>query len=312
MFYKKDYSFKKGQQVSVDTLDKRIVIPHEGYAKHLEYIQNGAEIGSGTLWYDKRKKQYSLLVALTITVPDPQPTDHKRVIGVDVGQRYHAVATDTRSNAAFFSGKAARQKKDHFARLRKKLQRQGIRSATRRLIALSGRERRFIAAHNHKLANDILARFPQALIGLEDLRKICERTEGRRNKDASKKSRKNKRRRSQWSFAELQAFIDDKAPLAIKVDANYTSQACTSCGHTSKANRPNAGLMFRCESCGYEVHSDLLGGRNIALRTLVVRQDWAATGCLSTTPDVSCSEVKAARLSRYAELRWSTDTNPSL
>lgn len=316
MFYKKDYSFKKNQQVSVDTLDKRIVIPYEGYQKHLEYIRSGAEIGSGTLWYDKRKKQYYLLVALTVTVPDPKPTDHKRVVGVDVGQRYHAVVTDTRNNSLFLSGKEARQKKDHFSRLRKKLQRKGTRSATRRLIALSGRERRFIAAHNHKLANAILARFPQALIGLEDLRNVRERTEGRRNPKASKKAKRAKRRRSQWSFAELQAFIDYKAPLvgslAIKVDANYTSQACTACGHTSKANRPGAGLMFRCESCGYEVHSDLLGARNVALRTLVVRQDWAATGHLSTAPDVSCDEVKAERLQRYSELRWSTDANPRL
>lgn len=316
MFYKKDYSFKKNQQVSVDTLDKRIVIPYEGYQKHLEYIRSGAEIGSGTLWYDKRKKQYYLLVALTVKVPDPKPTDHKRVVGVDVGQRYHAVVTDTRNNSLFLSGKEARQKKDHFSRLRKKLQRKGTRSATRRLIALSGRERRFIAAHNHKLANAILARFPQALIGLEDLRNVRERTEGRRNPKASKKAKRAKRRRSQWSFAELQAFIDYKAPLvgslAIKVDANYTSQACTACGHTSKANRPGAGLMFRCESCGYEVHSDLLGARNVALRTLVVRQDWAATGHLSTAPDVSCDEVKAERLQRYSELRWSTDANPRL
>ena len=100
--------------------------------------------------------------------------------------------------------------------------------------------------------------------------------------------------------------------MVIRVDANYTSQMCTACGHTSKANRPNAGLMFVCENCGYTVHSELLGSRNIAMRTLVVRQDWAATGCLSITPDVSDAEVKAARLKRYAELRWSPDTNPSL
>jgi putative transposase len=53
MFYKKDYSFKKDHHVSVDTLGKRIVIRYDGYEKHLGYIRDGAEIGSGTLWYDK-------------------------------------------------------------------------------------------------------------------------------------------------------------------------------------------------------------------------------------------------------------------
>ena len=313
MQYKRDYSFKKHQHVSVNTLGKRLILPYEGYSKHLDQICNGAQIGAGTLWYDKHHKQYYLLVALTFALPTPQPTDYRRVIGVDVGQRYHAVATDTDNRTSFFSGQFAHHKKDHFARKRIQLQRQGTRSATRRLITLSGRERRFIAAHNHKLANDLLARFPDALIGLEDLTCIRERTEQRSAPKASKKARRNKRHRSQWSFAELQNFIAYKAPLVgslvVKVDAHFTSQMCTQCGHTSKANRPKAGLIFRCKGCGHELHSDLLGGRNIALRTLAVRQDWVATGHLSTVPDVSCDEVKAERLRRYSELRWSTDTN---
>ena len=55
----------------------------------------------------------------------------------------------------------------------------------------------------------------------------------------------------------------------------------------------------------------LIGARNVALRTLLVRQDWTSTGALSIRPDVSCDKTKAARLSRYAELRWSTDTSPA-
>jgi len=97
--------------------------------------------------------------------------------------------------------------------------------------------------------------------------------------------------------------------MAIKVDANYTSQACPVCGHTARENRPNKGLLFVCQSCHYTLHSDLVGARNIALRTLLIRQDWMSTGTLSMCPDVSNAEAKAARLSRYAELRWSSDTS---
>lgn len=312
----RDYSWKKDGQVSVQTLDGRQVMAYDGYQKHLEYIAGGCEVGAAKLYYQKSKKQYYLLVSLEVEVADPQPSDHKRVVGVDVGQRYHAVVSDAQGNSFFQSGKQARQKKDHYSRLRKNLQRKGTRSATRRLTEISGRERRFIADWNHKLSLRILRRFPNALIGLEDLTNIRDRTEGRSNANASRKSRKNKRRRSQWSFAELQTFLAYKAPLngsmAVKVDANYTSQSCTQCGHTSKANRPGAGLIFICENCGYEVHSDLLGSRNITMRTLVSRQDWEATGCLSITPDVSDAEAKTARLTRYAGLRWSPDTNPRL
>jgi hypothetical protein len=54
----------------------------------------------------------------------------------------------------------------------------------------------------------------------------------------------------------------------------------------------------------------LIGARNITMRTLLLRQDWSRTGILSVCPDVSCDEAKAARLQRYAELRWSIDTSP--
>ncbi|GGJ45861.1 RNA-guided endonuclease InsQ/TnpB family protein [Deinococcus roseus] len=310
----RDYSWKKNQQVSVQTLEGRQVIPYDGYSKHLAYIQQGCEVGAAKLYYQKSKKQYYLLVSLDVDIAEPRPEHHKQVIGVDVGQRYHAVVSNTRNHALFQSGKQARQRKDHFARLRQHLQRKGTRSATRRLTEISGRERRFIADWNHKLSQRILRRFPHAFIGLEDLTNIRDRTEGRNNPKATKKVRTHKRRRSQWSFAELQSFLAYKAPLngsmTVKVDANYTSQACTCCGHTSKGNRPKAGLMFVCENCGYEVHSDLLGSRNIALRALVSRQDWEATGCLSTTPDVTHAEAKTVRLLRYAGLRWSAVANP--
>jgi len=55
----------------------------------------------------------------------------------------------------------------------------------------------------------------------------------------------------------------------------------------------------------------LIGARNVTMRTLLVRQDWLRTGTLSVCPDVSSEEIKAARLKRYAELRWSLDTSPS-
>ena len=86
------------------------------------------------------------------------------------------------------------------------------------------------------------------------------------------------------------------------------------CGHTEDANRPGKGLFFVCQNpkCGYMLHADLIGARNVTLRTLLVRQDWIRTGYLSTIPDASDKEAKAARLQRYAELRWSPEVTISL
>jgi len=99
--------------------------------------------------------------------------------------------------------------------------------------------------------------------------------------------------------------------MAVTVDAHYTSQACPRCGHTCDANRPRKGLLFVCQNCHYTLHADLVGARNIVMRTLLIRQDWVSTGQLSLAPDVSSAEAKAARLQRYAELRWSLDTSPA-
>jgi putative transposase len=312
--YQRDYSFKTKQRVSINTLDGRAVIPYEGYNKHVELIANSAKIGAAKIVYQRSSKTYYLMVSLEIETPAIEPTNITRISGVDVGQRYLAVEVDLQSKSKFYSGKAARHKANRYHKARQTLQRKGTRSAKRRLIALSGRERRFIADTNHQIATQIAK--PNSLIGLEELTGIRERTKSRTGKKTSKKQRKANRNKAKWSFAELHVYIDYKAnligSLATKVPAHYTSQSCVKCGHTSKANRPNKGLLFRCECCGFELHADLLGSRNIALRTLVVRQDWMATGILSASPNVSKDETKAEILQRFSELRWTSDTSSDL
>jgi putative transposase len=140
--YHRDYSLKAERRVSILTLEGRVIAPYAGYARHMELLQRGAQIGAAKLWYDKPRKQFYLLVSLEVQVPDPTPATHQRVVGVDVGQRYLAVATDMQDNMKFFPGTEARASADHYARLRKRLQRKGARSATRRLIVIAGQERR--------------------------------------------------------------------------------------------------------------------------------------------------------------------------
>jgi putative transposase len=236
------------------------------------------------------------------------------VVGVDVGMRYLAVSSTMKGEPTFHSGKSVVSQSNHYARLRKRLQQKGTRSATRRLVAISARERRLKQDANHLVSKGIVDAHPHALIGLENLTDIRERTKRKHGKKATKKQRKANARQSKWAFAELHGMIAYKAILhksmAIKVDAHYTSQACPMCGYTSQDNRPRKGLLFVCQSCHYTLHADLVGARNIALRTLLIRQDWMSTGCLSVSPDVSNEEAKAERLKRYSELRWSSDTSP--
>src|ERR1041385_9206595 len=113
------------------------------------------------------------------------------------------------------------------------------------------RERRLKLSTNHTIAKQILDSHPHAFIGLEALTGIRERAKRRGGKRASTRQRRANRHASNWAFAQLQALLAYKAPLAgslcIKVDADYTSQTCPQCGHTSRGNRPNHGLLFVCQ-----------------------------------------------------------------
>ncbi len=320
--YGHDYSLKSEQRVSVLTRAGRIIVPYQGYGKHLALMRQTAEIGEAKLWYDRSRKQFYLLISLEMETPDQRPSTPAEVIGIDVGSRYLATVATPMNTQQFYSGKPVRAKADHYARLRKRLQRKGTRSATRRHIALGQRERRLKLNTNHTISKQILDIHPDALIGLEDLNGIRERTrrwkkrrKGNKLIPIAVKARKANRHASQWAFAELQGFIAYKAALAggicIKVDAHYTSQTCPRCGYTGKDNRPKHGLLFVCQNpkCHYTLHADLVGARNVCLRTLLVRQDWTSTGRLSVASDVADDEAKAARLKRYAELRWSPVTS---
>jgi putative transposase len=314
--YGRDYSLKDGQRVSLLTVIGRLILPYQGYHTHLALLQAGATIGTGKLWYDQSKKRFYLLIALEVAIPDPTPESQQQIVGVDVGQRYLATVATLGNGAQFYSGKQVRAKADHYARIQKRLQQKGTRSATRRRIAIGRRERRLKLNTNHTISKHILDTHPHSFIGLEDLTHIRDRTKRKHGKRASKKQRRANRHASKWAFAELHAFLDYKAVLSgslcVKVDADYTSQACPRCGYISPDNRPKKGLLFVCQNCHHTLHADLIGARNISLRTLVIRQDWMATGQVSGAPDVTDREAKAARLQRYAELRWSPATSPAL
>ena len=167
--YGRDFTFKSAGQVSVMTLSGRIVLPYQGWSRHLTWLQQGAAVGGAKLWYDRARHHFYLLVSLTITTPALTPAALSEVAGVDLGQRYLATLTTPENHTQFYSGKQVRSKADHYARLQKRLQRKGTRSATRRCIAMQQRERRFKLSTNHTISKQILDTHPHSLLGLEDL-----------------------------------------------------------------------------------------------------------------------------------------------
>src|SRR5260370_19376880 len=122
------------------TAQGRIGFAYTGSNAHVARIQRGTGIGAAKLWYDKAKKRFYLLVSLEVETADPTPETHTSIVGVDVGIRYLAVASTTQGKPSFYAGKRVVSQANHYATLRKRLQKKSTPSSTRRLLAIRGRD----------------------------------------------------------------------------------------------------------------------------------------------------------------------------
>ncbi len=99
-----------------------------------------------------------------------------------MGIRYLAVTSTSTGDPTFFAGKQTKHRANHYARLRKRLQHKGTRGSKKKLCRIEQRERRLKLQVNHQIAKQIVAAHPQAMIGLEELTGIRERTKARKRK----------------------------------------------------------------------------------------------------------------------------------
>jgi IS605 OrfB family transposase len=148
-------------------------------------------------------------------------------------------------------------------KLKRALQKRGTKSAKRHLKLLRHRQARFRRNADHVLSKHIVqSADPGATLVLENLKDIRKRTRMRRKTETQ-------RRIHSWSFAQLRGFIGYKAEergcTVVAVDPRHTSQACSRCGHSARNNRRSRDL-FVCRMCGYSLHADLNGARNIAAK----------------------------------------------
>lgn len=241
------------ESVSVSTHVGRLVLPVQigNYQRHLLAGQNPT---SATLVYSRQKNEFYINIVLSTPVPDPKG---ERPVGIDRGLKNIAVV----SNGLVFPGGAIMARRRHFRKLREALQRKGTKGAKRLLKRLSGKERRWMSNVNHVVAKRIVESLkPGDILVLEDLKYIRERIR------VSKKQRADIH---SWAFGELQRFIEYKAlergvPV-IYVDPRNTSRTCPRCGHCEKSNR-SSQAHFRCKSCGFQHHADLVASINIAQR----------------------------------------------
>jgi len=222
-------------------------------AYYEQYLTAQWQQESADLLYRKDTFWLHLVVSCALSMPSEQG----QAIGVDLGINRLAVTSHPR----FFGGKRIKETNNRYFRLRRALQGKGTKSAKRHLKKLSGRLKRFQRDANHVVAKQIVAACaPGDTLVMENLTDIRERTKGRRQL---------RRAMSNWSFAQLQGFLAYKATykgIVVEfVDARYSSQCCSRCGHIEKRNRVSQS-EFSCRKCGYQCNADLNAAYTLAQR----------------------------------------------
>lgn len=283
--YKRDFTITD-KWVSITTLNGRNKYPFHMYKSVEPYFDGSWEFVASKLV--KHKDGYYFHLCVSKEVPDaPTLVESSTFMGVDVGMNWLSVVSTTDKECKFFCGGEAKHIRNTYKNMRRRLQAKGTRSAKRMLKHLSDKEKRLMANLNHVVSKQIVQFAVQnevTCIGLEDLTGI-------RTDTQYKCKKKNRYHKSSWSYYQLQFMIGYKAKeagiLTEYVDPDYTSQTCPRCNHIDKSSRK--GLTFTCTCCGFILHSDLVGARNIEFRTRNSRYTLELQGCEVSHPD-ECPE----------------------
>lgn len=193
----------------------------------------------------------------------------KAVMGVDLGIKNIAVT----STGKFFKSGFLNDNRRQFREKRAKLQSNATRSCKKVFRRISGRENRFVNWILHNISRQIIneaINHNAEVIAFEKLIGIRERVKQWRKKERAKVNL--------WAFSKLQQYVQYKA-LEVGIDtvfveAKYTSQRCSKCGHIEAANRNS--LNFICKHCNYSLNADYNASKNIAIKVLSGKSpDWA-------------------------------------
>ena len=257
LVWNRDYSLTQNR-FSINTLNGRVKLSYfsDGMSKYFDHTI----YKFGTAKLVNKHGKYYLHIPVTYEVEESNITDICNVVGIDRGINFVVATYDSKHNSGFVSGKAIKQKRANYSKLRKELQMRHTPSSRRRLKAIGQRENRWMQDINHQVSKALVENNPKhTLFVLEDLSGIRNATE--------RVKTKYRYVSVSWSFYDLEQKLIYKAKQnqssVIKVDPRYTSQCCPCCGHVEKSNRNKKIHLFTCKKCGYKSNDDRIGAMNL-------------------------------------------------
>lgn len=257
LVWNRDYSLTQNC-FSVNTLSGRVKLSY--YSQGMDKYFDHTIYKFGTAKLVNKHGKYFLHIPVTYDIEESNISDICNVVGIDRGINFVIATYNSKHKSGFVSGKAIKQKRANYSKLRKELQMRQTPSSRRRLKAIGQRENRWMQDVNHCVSKALVEQNPKhTLFVLEDLSGVRNATERVRTKDRYVSV--------SWSFYDLEQKLIYKAKqnqsTVIKVDPHYTSQRCPVCGHIEKANRNKKIHLFTCKNCGYKSNDDRIGAMNL-------------------------------------------------
>ena len=258
-FHKKGYN--ESFTVNNDKIaikGKKIRLPLIGWIRMREELRFSGKICSATVTYDAGQWHVSIPVVIDDDVTPPNDS----VVGVDVGIKVLAIASDGTvcPNEKHFKKNAKKLK-----RLQRKLSRKQRKSANRQkaLVRLQKFNRRLTNRRNdsiHKFTSSLAKNHGMAVIETLEVQSMGKDKEGEARKDLK------------W----LRCLLQDTAMKEVHRQLLYkmphvefapkyyaSSKTCSRCGHKKETLGVDE-RTYRCDECGLEIDRDLNAAMNLS------------------------------------------------
>lgn len=281
-----------------------------------DYKNNKVSVGAARIM--KILGKWYIIMSVKVPLHTVGKDEFTNMSGIDMGIRNPCAVSHIGGGSVLYSSKDKDvvniwNSRERVRKQVESLKSKGTRASKRRLRLLANKEKRLNRDFNHILSARVVGQ--NALIGAETLKDVRDRIESDSVDVKSAGLRTLNKLISQWSFFDLQSKIEYKTWLSngmfIYVDPKNTSRRCPNCGHTHKRNRPNNGITFLCERCGFTAHADIVAGYNILISA--AKKVNVTHGFLSMTPTVltQCIRRVNTNVTTAPPFKWYNKYKPS-
>ena len=158
LVWNRDYSLTQNR-FSVNTLNGRVKLPY--FAKGMSKYFDHTVYKFGTAKLVNKHDKYFLHIPVTYDVEEVSLSDICNVVGIDRGINFVVATYNSKHKSGFVNGKAIKQKRAAYSKLRKELQMRQTPSSRRRIKAIGQRENRWMQDINHQVSKALVENNPK-------------------------------------------------------------------------------------------------------------------------------------------------------